>query len=198
MKTIKYALIALFISSMAYSQEEKKSYGFNKGDIFISTALNYGGFDSIDAFYIRPSAGYFLTSNISLGLQSEFLVSESSNFSSINSFGIGINGRYYFMPKKRFNVFAELALDKTTEKRTSTFLNRNTESEVHQLSATISTGINFFITKKFSVFAKADLWKFSRTIFKSQTSEDFFQIENKRTDYRSGIQDLSIGLQFKF
>jgi len=199
MKTIKYLFFALFICATTYSQEkETQKYGFEKGDIYFSAALSSRPFEFLNQ-YIEPSAGYFFNSKFSVGIQGRFLINRNneSQFGIKESFGMGINGRFYFMSKKRFNLFAELAIDSTKEIYKGT---RNSfPDESSTLSSTISSGANFFITKNISVFMKAGLWQYNKTIFETGTPEGgTLQIEEKGVRHRIDNIDVSAGILIKF
>ncbi len=197
MKTFYSLLIILVAFSMtAYSQEDT-SYGFDKGDFYFSGAFKYSSLIS-DQFYpdnelfVEPSAGYFITDNISLGVQSEFLLSNTDNY---EGFGVGVNGRYFFMPKKRFNVFTELALDYSNTKTNFRTFNDKTEA----YSATFSTGLNYFITKNLSLFAKFEILDYSYSQIDTNTN-NFFNPPRNYDDHkiRIGPENLHLGVIYKF
>ncbi|MBQ4822292.1 outer membrane beta-barrel protein [Aquimarina sp. MMG016] len=198
LKTIYSLLIILFTFSITYSQEDN-NYGFEKGDFYISGAVKYSGlisdqFTPNNELFVEPSVGYFISDNISLGVQSEFLLTNTDNY---NIYGVGINGRYFFMPKKRFNVFTELALDYSNAKTSFNTFKDTTEA----YSATFSTGLNYFITKNLSLFTKFEIldYSYSQTdidrspIFQPQGQQSF---DNHRI--RIGPENLHLGIMFKF
>ncbi len=197
-------IIIITFSTTTYAQEETQEeteYGFNKGDFFVAGALEYGGFISNqttgdNSLSLAPSIGYFISENISLGIQSEFLVIKPDDF-SLNSTSVGINGRYHFMPKQRFNVFGELALDYTHQNRDSFF--RGFNEEIKSISATGSIGMNFFITKNIALFTKFDLIEFSNSQYES--NDIFFSERNSKINQNSikiGPENLNLGVMFKF
>ncbi|GAA4277235.1 outer membrane beta-barrel protein [Aquimarina mytili] len=195
-----YTLLVLTItfSITTYAQEEQ-DYGFNKGDFYVSGAFKYSSLIS-DQFYpdnelfVEPSFGYFISDNISLGVQSEFLLSNTDNY---DAFGVGVNGRYYFIPKKRFNVFTELAVDYSNTKSSFSSFRDNTEA----FSTTFSTGLNYFITKNLSLFAKFEILDYSYSEV-DVNSGSFFQFQNPRSydnhTLRIGPENLHLGILYKF
>lgn len=188
-------IIGMLVFAVSFGQDND-TFGFEKGDFFISGSASYGGEGSSNPIYIEPAAGYFLTSHISLGLQSRFLVSESNDFYSSNVFGIGINSRYYFMPKKRFNVFAELAFDYisgSSEPKSTGSLGTSISTAV---TATTFVGVNYFISKNISLFAKIDLWKYSTGSYEvNGTQKETF---SQSGDFSSAFKNPSLGIKYKF
>ncbi len=195
-----YTLLVLTItfSITTYAQEDQ-SYGFHKGDFYVSGAFKYSSLIS-DAFnpdnelFVEPSVGYFISDHVSLGAQSEFLLTNTDNY---ESFGVGVNGRYFFMPKKRFNVFTELALEYSNSKIKFPSFNSNTEA----ISATFSTGLNYFITKNLSLFTKFEILDFSHSEVDTN-SGNFFQFQSPQSydnnTLRIGPENLHLGILYKF
>ncbi|MEW7290977.1 outer membrane beta-barrel protein [Aquimarina sp. 2304DJ70-9] len=193
-----YSLLILLVafSITAYSQEDT-SYGFDKGDFYFSGAFKYSSLISDlsspdNELFVEPSVGYFISDNISLGVQSEFLLSNTDNF---DGFGVGVNGRYFFMPKKRFNVFTELALDYSSAKTNFSFFNEETDA----FSATFSMGLNYFITKNLSLFTKFEILDYSYS--QTDTRSGGFlpnQGNFDRHTGRIGPENLHLGVIYKF
>jgi len=203
MKSNYLFAIALFTITISFAQEDTQKYGFNKGDFFIAGGLTYDNDAGLERLFVQPSIGYFLTSNISLGIQSEFLARETNDFASSNNFSAGINGRYYFMSKKRFNIFAEIAFDyakidvdyNTNNRFTSNLSN----GENYQFSSAISSGFNFFVTKNLSIFAKIDLLKYRHLESEINLTDGSAQnIRSQDILIQSGMEALNFGIQYKF
>ncbi len=191
LKKTKYFLILLLIFvSKAHSQEEE-SYGFDKGDFFISGGVNYQG-PSDKTLFIEPNAGYFLTENIAIGIESGFAVGKTLNLTSYDSYEAGIFGQYYFRPKKRFNLFAEISAGYV---KTKTEL-RSINVDFDTFHTTLSFGANFFLTKKLSLFTKIDVLEYSNTSIKSNGIIGPTEPNNIRVlPLNTGVH---LGLRFKF
>ena len=193
MKKFNYSIILLFVVFVSKAQDQNE-YGFNKGDIFVSAALNYE--ESNKLSLLNPEVGYFATSNIAVGINSAFLLPIGDNFENIDSFEISAFGRYYFRPEKRFNPFAEVSLGyfKRTFELPET---SSIDSQSDLFKANVAIGANYFLTKRLSIFAKIDVLDYI-----NGTSESFFTTPERTSG--SEFQFLPIdtglylGIQFKF
>ncbi|WP_188112098.1 hypothetical protein [Aquimarina sp. RZ0] len=128
-----------------------------------------------------------------MGLQSKFLLTNTENS---NTYGIGINGRYFFMPKRRFNVFTELALDYS-----NTEINfRSYKGKTDAYSATFSTGLNYFITKHLSLFTKFEILDYC--YYKTDANRNFTSQQQQQNfddhKIRIGPENLHLGIMYNF
>jgi len=196
-----YALfiILITISATTYAQEET-DYGFNKGDLYVSGAIKYRGvisqgFRPNSELFVQPSVGYFISDKISLGVQSEFGLADDI----VNTYGVGIHGRYNFMPKKRFNVFTELAAGYQNSSTKSEIVRFMRKSDTYDV--TFSTGMNYFITKNLSLFTKFEIFNYSYSQYKINGNGVFLNPRQQEFDQhqlRIGTENLQLGIMYKF
>jgi len=92
---------------------------FAKGDKFTSSSLGYSsttqGDEKSSSFSLSPSVGYFVSSNLSLGVEVG-IGSNSSELASVktedaSSFSFGAHANYFFTPAEKFSFFANIGFD---------------------------------------------------------------------------------------
>ncbi len=203
-------MMSLLIGSLSIfnsSAQEEIEYGFKKGDLIISGAINYSTnsskskFDTNDleqkiksnTIAIIPEVGYFISNHFAAGARIGYLWSKSENQNSStytnkqDGFTTGVFGRYYINPDKRVNFFAEIASNyrKTTSESTNNDLNSLSSSgsgEQKSYSVYLTPGINIFLTQNLSLTSRIG------TVGYSKSEQDYHSIEG---DYRSSSENDS-------
>lgn len=163
--------------------------------------------------------GYFVAKNLVVGISSSVSYFENNelysylNPNNINSpyinkfnrkslnFGLGMFGNYYIDISKRIKIFVEanasLSLGTTTNKSTINQQNKPTISEnITAISASISPGIAFFISKKVAFEINIGNLFFSSS--NGKRNNVVFENENRNTNYGFDFNRFTFGLSYFF
>lgn len=152
MKKILFSVSTLLAFGVMSAQEEPATTGFKQGDALITGSVSFNSQKQGDAkntsFSIAPSAAYFVTSNIALGVNigyrhSKSKVDNTDNESTFNSISPGIFGRYYFTPANKFSLFADV---ETAYVSTKSETNSGVDYKTTGFSASAGPGFNYFLT----------------------------------------------------
>lgn len=200
MKKIILSVAAVFAFGFANAQEDA-SEGFKKGDVFISGAVGFGSTKTGDFktsdFIIAPSAGYFVTENIAIGLafgyessKVEFGGADATN----NTFSVGAFGRYYFTPASKFSFFGQLGVNYNS-------YDNEFDLEAGELGdfkgdgfgVALAPGVNYFITKNLSLEASFGILGFETTKPDADGAE-----KTNSFDFGLDTRDIRLGLVYKF
>lgn len=174
MRTAFFLFTTLFTFSTTFAQEES-GYGFNRGDFFVSGTMSYSNSNSKNdtqstnkrnRFVIEPELGYFIHSNIAIGTRLSVSTNTSKNSNNNNNnnkteesgYGVGIFGKYFFTPKKRFSIYGELsAMYQNSENEQKLTFQDQIEirkSENNGYSIAISPGMQFFVSEKLALTSR--------------------------------------------
>ncbi len=212
MKTTIFLLPILLVFSITYAQEEPE-YGFNKGDFFVSGTVNYNNTkyksnDSItqNRFAIEPEFGYFINQNLALGTRLNFSTSRSENSRDFetkeNGIGIGIFGKYFFTPQKRFSVYGEVsAMYRASEYEQKSFFEDQLEirtSDNDSYTVAISPGVQFFVSENLALTSRI-----GNISYNSAENENIdpdgekFTSENNQFSVNLGLDNLYFGVLYR-
>src|SRR5690606_17220279 len=153
MKKLLLSLAAVFVFGLVNAQETE-SNGFAKGDVFLSGSVGFSSESTGDVktngFNITPSAGYFVSENIAVGLSLGYTSTkdEAPNREDIkySEFGIGAFGRYYFTPANKFSLFGQLGVGSQNGK----YEQGSTEVKADGFNVAVAPGINYFVSEHFA------------------------------------------------
>ncbi|WP_109851693.1 outer membrane beta-barrel protein [Aquimarina sp. AU58] len=203
MRTAFLFFTLVFTFSVTFAQEES-SYGFNKSDFFVSGTMSYnnsknrGDFGSTEKGHIliiEPEIGFFIHSNIAIGTRLSVFTNTSKNSNSNeveeSGYGVGVFGKYFFTPKKRFSIYAELSAAYRTSEREQEFTLSNNQiesrkSENKGYNIAISPGMQFFVSKRLALTSRIG-------------SISYNSLDNENTDpnggkFNSDVKNFSINL----
>ncbi|SNR15479.1 outer membrane beta-barrel protein [Tenacibaculum jejuense] len=181
------------------AQEENKVEGFQKNDVYISGRVSYGvsflsdSGRSSEAFIFAPSVGYFVSDKIALDLGVVFSSSFVENSflgqqEKKQEFGFRLGGDYYFTPQKRFSFLIGADLFFNNVSYESGVL-----SDENQYGINISPGLNYFISKSFSINASVGslgyVYTKSESDFISGVSTFVFDLN---------LSSIVLGLTYRF
>ncbi|WP_308131627.1 outer membrane beta-barrel protein [uncultured Flavobacterium sp.] len=200
MKKIVLTVAAVFAFGFANAQEET-SEGFKKGDAFISGAVSFGSTKTGDFktsdFEIAPSAGYFVTDNIALGLafgygssKVDVGVADAKN----STLSVGAFGRYYFTPASKFSIFGQLGVNYMNydfEFNPETIT--PAESKGNGFGVAVAPGVSYFLAKNFAIEATFGILSYE-TLNPDEDGVDSTNGFNFGLDMR----DIRLGLVYKF
>ncbi|TRW24774.1 porin family protein [Flavobacterium zepuense] len=216
MKKILF-IAALMVCGFANAQEtvtETAPEGFKKGDIILTGAIGFGtsktGEIKRTSYGVTPSAAYFVTNNIALGVSLGYSHFKQDSYINIdgfypqrydevlNSFSADAYGRYYFTPASKFSIFGQLSAGFFTSKREV----KDTAIEYtnNGFDATLAPGISYFISSHLALEASFGFINY-RTV--EPTTTDYYgnEIDEDSTDNFSAnlyLSNIYFGLVYKF
>lgn len=191
-KVLLVAAVAVF-GLNATAQEETTNGGFAQGDVFITGSVGYASHSSGDTeanhFEIAPSAGYFVSENIALGLRIGYMSDKSevgnTTTEELSTLILGAFGRYYFMPADQFSIFGELGLN---------YLSVNNDiggGEANGFGLALAPGISYFVSSNFALEARFGILGY-------QTVEPDGGESNDTFSFGVDMKDISLGIVYKF
>lgn len=202
MKKILLSAVAIMAFGFANAQEATGSKGFSQGDIFVSGAVGYGsektGDNKSDQFTFSPRAGYFVTSNIAVGVKLGFTSGTTTEDAGLggtidvdtNTFSVGGFGRYYFTPARDFSFFGELSVGYDSSKVEP---EGGEEAKVTGFNVGLAPGISYFVSDHIALEATFGLlgYKTSEPDADGSESTDTINIG-------ANFNDINFGIIYKF
>ena len=216
MKKIVLSVAAVFAFGFANAQElqvvETSNFGFEKGDIIVEGALQFGSTNdkNTDAktnqLRFTPKAGLFLTDKAVVGIKLGVGSAKSETalpYNEVKStdFGIGVFGRYYFLELgERFKSYGELGLGYETAKNEVTTNAGTTKgNDVNTLAAGLSLGMNYFLTPKIAVsFVVADVLSYGTQKVDVNGAKAQTQFSGNLNVFNNIFATPTIGMMYKF
>ena len=178
MKKIILTAAAVFAFSFANAQEAK-SFGFAKGDVYVSGSIRSSSETDKDSeTTFAPSVGYFVSDNISLAAN----LAISNNGDNDKSTKIGLGAMYNFNAGNQFSSRIGLNLG---------FGNNDEVIDSKSTEVSLSYGINYFVSSHFALTAD-----FAALEYVS-TKVDGSSATNKTT-FGVDLSNISLGLAYKF
>ena len=202
MKKLMLTAAAVFAFGFANAQEGK---GFSKGSMFLSGTATISNEKSddfkVNEFTIAPKFGYFVDSNIAIGLGLGFgngeVKSDGETVAENDVTSFGAFGRYY-VKTTGFAPFAELNVNySTTSTEYVEFLGELTPfgsgNDVNTLSVNLAPGFNYFISDSFALETSVGVLGYSS----SKEDVDGAEATNK---LKLGLDfsNINFGLIYKF
>jgi len=192
MKKVVFVVIILMVGFIELHAQDK---GFLKEDVFISGAFRIASSSEGDIdnsiFEISPRFGYFITENFALGGRLIYQHRESDNniddSVEISSYGIGSFGRYYFTPQSQFSLYVQVLIDYLRSE------NSASDYTFDNFAFGLGGGLNYFVSKKFSLEANVGFIEYSTTTSNEEGSKS-------RNVFNFGLvfSNIGIGLNYKF
>ena len=193
MRKLLFAAALVAFGFTANAQEEQ-TFGFAKGDLFISGSVTFSNESTGDVkkndFEVAPKVGYFLSENIALGAKVGYTTSKSDNGTADannNAFAVGAFGRYYFTPASKFSLFGELAADYMSYDN-----EYPTVVEGDGFGANLGAGLNYFVSSNFSIEAGVGVLGFNST--KDDGADDATNTFSVGGDWTN----VTFGVNYKF
>lgn len=215
MKKVLFTAIAVLGFTFANAQSNKQGTmhvnvmgGFLTGNStkeFDDNSLNFNGSESKSTASGAQFGAHFqygIAESFSLGLGLEFgtvvLSPKDNNFfgtdPSLNTFKVLISGRYYFVNKDKFNVYAGPSVGYTTAKDDTIYFGFNsTETKYSGLNYGVNVGGNYFFTDIVGVIVNLG---YEGSSLKFTESEAGFQDEDGKATL-GGVKIMA-GLALKF
>lgn len=208
MKKLLLTLTAVAGLTMASQAQE---YGFGKGNVIVEGGIGFGTSDNKNSevkennFRIAPSAAYFLTDKLAVGLgvnyatekQTDYSVSPET-FDKGQSFGVDVFGRYYFLEVgSRFKTYAQVGVGYRNTKTETEADNSEFKTNAFNVNGTV--GANFFLTENIAVGYKfADVLGFSTTKADVDGAKAVTSFSGDINNFSNFFNSGSFTLTFKF
>lgn len=191
------AVLAFGIASAQDAGKTSGGKGFANGDVFITGSVGFSseseGDYKTNIFTIAPTAGLFVTNNISVGvgigyasIKDEDPIGGDVDTSFLR---LGAFGRYYATPANDFSFFGQLGFDYLTGKEEP---EEEPETKVDGFEIALRPGVSYFISEHFAIEASIGALSYG-TIEEddAENSTDTFQIGVDLTE-------INFGLLYKF
>ena len=199
MKKILLSALAVFAFSFANAQEENSGFGFSKGDVLVegnigitSVSVPSGNSTTTTTSYaFRPVGGYFLSDDFALGLGLN-IASDKSNNQEVNTFGLGVFARYYFLVLgQRFKVYGQAGLQFDSNN------NKTTDKKSTDITFGAGLGINYFLTNSFAInFGLTDVFSIKNS--KPKGGDGTTTINFKVNEFSNFFTTPTFGLSYRF
>ncbi len=168
---------------------------FAKGNIYASGSVGYSSSSQGDlkasTMSVSPGVGYFLTNNLSLGLElgvgSESVENASVKTDNLSSMSAGVHARYYFTPANKFSFFGNLGVD---------YMSLNDKIDKVKTTGfglSVSPAISYFLSDKLAMEASFGSIGYS-TMKTDVTGAKAMNTMNVNFD----LSSISYGLIYKF
>ena len=203
MKKILLSAVAVMAFGFANAQEATGTKGFAEGDVFLTGSVGFGSEKTGDAktsqFNISPKAGYFVTSNIALGVQLGYTSETETDVNGLgetvdvdtNTFEAGAFGRYYFTPARDFSFFGQLSVGYTSSK--TEVEGEDGEYKENGFNLGLAPGISYFVSEHIALEATFGLlgYNTAKPDVDGAESTDTFNIG-------ANFNDINFGIVYKF
>jgi len=203
MKKILLSAVAVMAFGFANAQDVPTT-GFSQGDVFISGAVGYtsektGDFKT-DQFKIIPRAAYFVTNNISVGVQLGYTTGTATTVvggpvdpitveNDVKTFEAGAFGRYYFTPARNFSFFGQLGVGYMS---TKTEPEGGPDTKDTGINLGLAPGISYFVSEHIALEATFGLLGYNSV--NPDGDGDNTNTFNIGTDFN----DINFGIVYKF
>ncbi len=175
MKKIILSISAILVFGFANAQD-KKEYGFSKGDAYISGSFGTSSKSGQEPFItIAPSAGLFVTNNISLNAM--YAIEMNGGNSTTHAVA---GASYHFNANKQFSTNLGFGLGVTTG---SGFKAIGTD-------LSLQYGIKYFVSNHFIL--SADIAALKYKLNKNGV------YPHKEADFGINFSNVALGLAYKF
>lgn len=192
-KLLLVAAIAVFGFS-ANAQDEEKTAGFAKGDVYASGSVGFNttkfGDSKSNNFTFSPAVGTFISDNIAIEVSALVGSSEDSNEDKISTLGAGLGATYFFTPASQFSFAVGAGVSYANSKYEP---NGGGESKVNTFGIAVAPGLNYFVSD--CIALRASIGALSYTSAKGD--ED--NAESLNTfGLNLNLSDINFGVTFKF
>lgn len=198
------ALAAFGLSNVNAQEMETPDYGFTQGNVFVEGNLGYNSTNDKNLevktkdFTVNPKVGYFLSDDLAVGLEVNYLSSTKdvagTDTVDYSGFGAGVFARYYFLDLgKRFKTYSELGVGYGTAK------NDLSDVKVNGVNAGLSLGINYFLTDNIAIsFGLADVLSYNTTKVDVDGAESVNEFNANINIFNNFFDTAQFGLLYKF
>jgi len=185
MKTKFFILLSMLTFSFANAQQEEvdsemnsaRGVTFQSGDMFLEGSIKISTGGDADYYGFSPKFGYLLNDKFAVGAKLNYASNKVETTQvETNVFGVGAFARYYFLEldKKRLKTYAEAGLGFGRNKTDIPNVGSDTDNS---LTADITVGLNYFVTKNIAVtFVLANMLSYNSVSPEDGPSSDTFQL----------------------
>lgn len=201
MKKILLSAVAVMAFGFANAQESTGTTGFSEGDVFITGSVGFGSEKTGDAktntFNFSPKAGYFVTSNIAVGVQlgytsgKETVETPGGDLENKDtSLEVGAFGRYYFTPARNFSFFGQLSAGYVSNKVED---EGAAEYKENGVNIALAPGVSYFVSEHIAFEATFGILGY-KTLKPDVDGADSTNTFNVGANF----SDINFGMVYKF
>ncbi|WP_452596471.1 outer membrane beta-barrel protein [Pontimicrobium sp. MEBiC01747] len=194
-KLLLLAAVAVFGLTSVNAQEETKTGGFAKGDLYASGTVGYNSFSQGDVdsneLTFAPSVGYFVSDNIAVELGVTVGSGEDTAKTKTNTFGGSLGATYFFTPADQFSftLGAGVAYNSTKVELDGA----TNDTKVNAFAVAVAPGVNYFVSNCFAL--RASIGALSYTSAKADV--DGAEAANN-FGLNLDLSDINFGITYKF
>lgn len=200
MKKILLSAVAVMAFGFANAQESTGA-GFSQGDVFITGSVGFGnektGDNKTNTFNFSPKAGYFVTSNIAVGVQLGVTSTKETVDTPLGdienketALEVGAFGRYYFTPTRNFSFFGQLSAGYVSNKVEN---DGDPEYKENGVNIALAPGISYFVSDHIALEATFGILGY-RTLKPDVDGADSTNTFNVGANF----SDINFGMVYKF
>ena len=210
-------LVAIIVCGYANAQENvieaPASEGFKKGDIILTGVVAFSSTKTGEikgsSFAVMPSAGYFVTNNIVLGVSLGYIRTKADAYLVLedyyedyeqltNTFSADAFGRYYFTPANNFSIFGQVSAGFATSKRELS--DTNIEYKNNGFGAAFAPGVSYFVSQHLALEASFGIISYTSVTPKTINGLGQETEEDSADNFNVGLNmsNIYFGLIYKF
>ncbi|MEH6537483.1 MAG: outer membrane beta-barrel protein [Psychroserpens sp.] len=202
-KLLLMAAVAVFGLSNVNAQDEKTTGGFTKGDVYVSGTVGYNntkfGDIKTDQLTFAPTAGFFITENISL--EATLLVGSGEATIDLDgdsvgvdnsTFGGGLGATYFFTPASQFSFIVGAGVSYTNSKIEFN-AGDSAELKTNTFVVAVAPGLNYFVSACFALRASVGALSYTSAKLDVDGAESINSF-----GLNLNLSDVNFGVTYKF
>ncbi len=196
MRKLLFACVAVLGLVNVTAQEKETVGGFEKKDIYISGTVgfsnnsNSGSDVSFTNYVISPSVGYFVTENIAVELG--LTIGSEERFDGFigdvvdtNTFGVNLNGIYFFTPSNQFSFVVGAGISYAT-------IGEENTPDTNAFAIAVAPGVNYFVSESFALRASVGSLSYSNSKVEGASNS------TSNFGLNLNLASINLGLTYKF
>ena len=192
-KLLFTAAVAVLGFTSLSAQEEAKTEGFAKGDLFVSGSVGFNSSKTGDAksndLNFSPSVGYFISENIALEVNLMIGSGEDVADNKTTDLGAGLGATYFFTPASQFSFTVGAGFGYANSKIE---YDGGGEDKVDSFRFAVAPGVHYFVSDKFAL--RASVGALSYASSKVDGADDATNNFGLNID----LSDINFGIVYKF
>ena len=198
MKKILLSALAVFAFGVANAQEG--GFGFSKGDVIVEGNLTVNSVSKPEgnstktttSYGFTLAVGYFISDKFAVGLDLRILSEKGSGSDETNTFGVGLDARYYFLDLgQRFKVYGQgrIGFDSVNKKPG--------DVKSTNIGFGAGLGVNYFLTRSLAInFGLTNVLSIENE--KPKDGDGTTTINLNVNSFKNFFTEPTFGLTFKF
>ncbi|MGH1517392.1 outer membrane beta-barrel protein [Chryseobacterium sp. JK1] len=179
-----------------------------KGTTYLSGSVEYSqketnnGNDKTEHFNVLPTVGYFVGTNLAVGLGVGYQTEKTTNTTAIGenvtkkpAFVVAPFVRKYWTLGDKFYIFGQLAVPmqfgKTEHENTVGNVSTSTEAKYTQIGVTVKPGLDYFLNKNWSI--EATIGEFGYNNYKPKDGD-----ATNNYNFGLNLSSVTFGVKYVF